>query len=84
MRNILITILLTMPIPALSGGEAVQQWWDGEYQQNIAPQQAEEFERKVDKRCEEKLERFRELTEQYPEDQYFQWKHNIWQKRCRY
>ena len=84
MKSILITILLTIAMPVLAGGEAVQQWWDDEYQQNIVPQQVEEFEKMVDKRCEEKLDRFGELTEQYPDDQYFQWKHKLWQEKCRY
>lgn len=82
MIKITIVALCLLPGLAFAGGEAVQQWWDGEYKQSIEPQQVEEVNRMADERCKRKLERMEELTTQYPDDYYFQKRYEYWQERC--
>lgn len=83
MKKIMIAVLLSFSTITFAGGPAVQTWWENDYKNTIEPQQQQAVEEQRDERCERKLERFEELTYEYPEDAYFAWQYKLWLEKCR-
>lgn len=81
-RLITAAIASLFIISTAHAGGWVKDWWSNVYELRIEDQQWQDLSESLQKKCPDKLKRYRKLVAENPNSEYYRYKLQSWIKKC--